>query len=167
MDRGDVRFHEVQGWDPWARRILVGVGVVTVVLVAVPFCVAAYGQLVRGMPLGQRPLPDAALVAATAGVILLCLLPFVFLRAKLVLEVDGEGLSIDFLGRRRISWMDIADVRAADVPRWIGWGVRWDGRRWYYRIRGNRAVEVELQNGRRIVVSSERPDELMAALAVR
>jgi hypothetical protein len=167
MDRGDVRFREVLDWDPWPRRLLMGAGILTVTLVAVPFCVLAYRQLVRGVPLGRPPLPDAALVALTLGVILLSLLPFVFLRARLVVEVDGEGLSIGFLGRRRVSWMDIAGARAVDVPWWIGWGVRWNGRSWYYRIRGRRAVEVELRSGKRITVSSERPDELIAALATR
>jgi hypothetical protein len=167
MYGSDVRFREVQSWDPWARRILAGVGVVVVAVVAVPFSLAAYGQLVRGVPLGQRPLPDAALAAVTLLVVLLCLLPFLFLWSKLVLEVDAEGMSIDFLGRRRVPWADIAHVRPLDVPWWVGWGVHWNGRRWFYRIRGSRGVEVELRSGRRLVVSTERPDELLAALANR
>jgi hypothetical protein len=45
-----------------------------------------------------------------------------------------------------------------------GWGIRWIGRGWLWNVSGLRAVELELRDGRRFRVGSNRPERLAEAL---
>jgi len=47
-----------------------------------------------------------------------------------------------------------------------GWGVRYGGRRrgWAYNVSGNCGVQLELQDGTRILIGSQRADELVSGL---
>ena len=47
-----------------------------------------------------------------------------------------------------------------------GWGIRYSpfGKGWAYNVRGNQGVQLELANGQRILVGSQRADELARAI---
>lgn len=46
-----------------------------------------------------------------------------------------------------------------------GWGIRWGGKgRMAYNVSGSEGVEVELLDGRTVMVGSRRPDELADTL---
>jgi hypothetical protein len=46
-----------------------------------------------------------------------------------------------------------------------GWGVRFGPRGRAYNVSGNRGVEITLANGKRVLVGSQRADDLAAAIA--
>jgi hypothetical protein len=48
-----------------------------------------------------------------------------------------------------------------------GWGIRYSpfGKGWAYNISGNQGVQLELMNGKRILIGSQRAEELARTIA--
>lgn len=98
------------------------------------------------------------------------LLPALFLSARLVTEVSALGLRLRFAPfvDREIPFAEMRRVEARTyrpLREYGGWGIRWAGRgRMAYNVSGNRGVEVELTDGRTVMVGSQRPDELAEAI---
>ena len=140
---------------------------------AVPACIFAYGiyqQIILGRPWGDRPMPDDMLLAAGA---LMLLLPVWLLNARLITEVRDEELEIRFLllwPRRLIPFRIIRKVEVRTyrpLAEFRGWGVHWNFVGWTYNVRGNRGVELELSGRDPVLIGSERPEELAAAIQAR
>jgi len=95
------------------------------------------------------------------------------LRLKLVTEVRGDGLFICFVWlwpERTIPWDQIRSVETRTyrpLRDFGGWGVRWDARGIVYHARGNRGARLVLASGERILIGSQRADELARAIAER
>jgi hypothetical protein len=93
--------------------------------------------------------------------------------AALVMEVHGDRLRAGLapFRRRGIALRDIATAEAVTyrpLADFGGWGVRWAGRRGVaYNASGNRGVQLVLADGRKVLVGSQRPEELAAALRSR
>jgi hypothetical protein len=121
-------------------------------------------QVVLGHPIGEEPLPDwvAWLVLLIIGVGL----PLLFLRLRLIVDVTAEQVVIRFspLSRRVIPIADIeaANARTYDpIKEYGGWGIKgWSRRSMAYNMSGNRGVELTLRDGRRVMLGSQRADEL-------
>jgi hypothetical protein len=98
------------------------------------------------------------------------LLPALLLAARLRTEVSTRGLRLRFppFVDREIPFTEIRRVGARTyrpLREYGGWGIRWGGKgRTAYNVSGNRGVEVELTDGRTVMVGSRRPDELAEAL---
>jgi len=74
------------------------------------------------------------------------------------------------LYRRRIRLADIAAARAdtyAPLAEYGGWGIRGWGRNVALNARGDRGVRLMLTDGRRVLVGSQRAEELAAALGAK
>jgi len=95
------------------------------------------------------------------------------LRLKLVTEVRDDGLLICFVWlwpERTIPWDQIRSVETrTDRPirDFGGYGVRWAARGVVYHACGNRGVRMVLASGERVLIGSQRPDELARAVAAR
>jgi hypothetical protein len=93
-----------------------------------------------------------------------------FLVLELTVTVRPAEIDIRFrpLTRRRIP---LAALRSGEartyrpLREYGGWGVRrgWGGG-WAYNVRGNRGVQLELEDGTSILVGSQHADELAAAI---
>lgn len=73
------------------------------------------------------------------------------------------------LFRRRIRLAEIVSTQAdtyAPLAEYGGWGIKGLPGNIALNARGNRGVRLTLQNGRRVLVGSQRPDALVEALAV-
>jgi hypothetical protein len=46
-----------------------------------------------------------------------------------------------------------------------GWGIRFGPRGWAYNVSGNRGVQLRLRDGKRILIGSQKADELARAIA--
>jgi hypothetical protein len=109
---------------------------------------------------------DLAVAWLIAGV----LIPGFLLAARLKTEVSGRGLRLRFppFVNREIPFREIRRVEARTyrpLREYGGWGIRWGGRgKRAYNVSGNRGVEVELSDGRTVMVGSRRADELAEAL---
>jgi len=69
-----------------------------------------------------------------------------------------------FLRWRTIDW---ADVSMATVTQYdfVGYGVRWNFGEWVYNIAGNQGLRIETATGKRVLLGTQRPDELRAFLS--
>jgi hypothetical protein len=149
---GPALFQETQSFrrNPWAAFAVAGV-------------LAAVGAL-----LGSRvPLPATGWLGLCAGGSVALLL----LVAGLDTEVRLDGLYVrfrPFTRRRRIGWREIVRAEACryrPLREYGGWGIRFGPRGKAYNVHGDRGVRLELTDGRRLLIGSQRPDELAAAIA--
>ena len=134
--------------------------------------VAIYGmvqQLILGKPFGNNPAPDTVLIIVV--VIFGFGFPIFFYFMNLTVEVRSDGLYYRFfpfhLSFHRIPREDLRtyEVRTYSALReYGGWGIRWGPKGKAYNVSGNRGVQLELSNGKRILIGSQRPEELAEAL---
>jgi hypothetical protein len=129
---------------------------------------AFIGQVIAGRAFGDNPAPDWAVV-----VIWLFIgigLPLLFGAVVLVLDVTSNEIVVRFppFRRRTISITDIVHVEARKydaVKEYGGWGVKgWSRNKVAYNVSGDRGVELALADGRRVMLGSQRADELAAAI---
>lgn len=126
------------------------------------------GQILLDRPVGDRPAPDWAvwLIFLLFGIVM----PLFFLATRLVTVVTQELLDVHFrfLSRRRIPLSSIASasaVRYRPLLEYGGWGIRWSpGRGWAYNAHGDRGVRLKFRDGKQLLVGSQDPDALAAAL---
>lgn len=103
--------------------------------------------------------PVAALFALLLGVFALFW--------RLVVEVDERSIRATFgvgLVRKVVA---LADVRRADAIRtrvWWGYGVHWTPSGWLYNVAGRDAVRLELSSGRAVIIGTDEPEALKAAI---
>ena len=142
-------FHEEQRfrqWWLWTLLLAAALPVVLVVLIRGPVLSVMIGPLV--------------LLAVGA------LLAF----ARLVVDVDREAITVAFhflWPKRRIR---ISEVRKAEATKYSplldygGYGVRLGFRGWALNVSGDEGVLVETNDGSRLMIGSQRPKELEAAI---
>ncbi|HWR83495.1 MAG TPA: DUF6141 family protein [Candidatus Deferrimicrobium sp.] len=125
-------------------------------------------QIVRGIPFGSRPAPDFVIwiLVLVVGVGLVWLLA----KATLTTVVTNDHVRLRFfpIWSRTIPLKAIKSVQARDYrPIWEygGWGIRWSPI-WgmAYNVSGNRGVQLVLTNGKKVLIGSQKADELEAAI---
>jgi hypothetical protein len=124
-------------------------------------------QIVLGQPWGNRPAPDwmMALLWLLFGIGL----PIFFFYLRLVVTVTDRAIEIHFrpLTRRTISMAEIAHAEArtySPLREYGGWGIRGFGGNRAYNVSGDRGVELLLTDGRKVLIGSQRADELEQAI---
>lgn len=125
-------------------------------------------QLILGHPVGDEPLPDWAvwIVWALIGVGL----PALILSMRLVTEVTSEQVTVSFrpFHSRVIPLTDITQATArtySPVKEYGGWGIKgWSKRNVAYNMNGDRGVQLVLTGDRRVLIGSDRPEELARAI---
>lgn len=86
---------------------------------------------------------------------------------RLVVEVDERSIRATFgigLVRKVVS---LADVQRVDVLRtrvWWGYGVHWTPSGWLYNVAGRDAVRLEIAGERAVIIGTDEPDALKAAI---
>lgn len=124
-------------------------------------------QIILGQPFGTNPGPNwmVWLFWLLFGIGF----PVVWAMTKLVVEVRDNYLSIRYypLTTRKIPFADIQHVEARTynpVREYGGWGIKGWGNKRAYNVSGNKGVELELQDGRMIMIGSLKSEELALAL---
>lgn len=157
-------FHETQRMDSWWVVLLIGG-------ISAWTWWGFYQQIVLGKPFGDQPASDPMmwLITVLVGLVF----PIGFAMMKLVVEVRFDRLYIRFFPftTREIMFTEIDSFQArqyAPVREYGGWGIRGArslGSKMAYNTKGNWGVDVELENGRFVMIGSQRTNELEAALA--
>ena len=124
-------------------------------------------QVVLGRPQGTDPIPSwvawVLVIAFGLG------FPAFALVVRLVTEVKPGLLSVRLIPFR-VNRIRVQEIQSAGARRYSplrefgGWGIRIgrDGRA--YNAYGNRGVQLTLADGSRILIGTQRPEELLAAL---
>lgn len=112
-----------------------------------------------------------ALTGIGVGIIITSGVAMLLYLVKLSVRVDSDGLHLRFfpLIKKEIPLAEIARWEARTyrpILEYGGWGIRctW-GKGMAYNVSGNRGVQLEFTNGKRLLIGSQRPDELAAAIS--
>jgi hypothetical protein len=149
-------FHEVQALRQRHARLVLAMPPAAMLFIAIR-------QLVFHRPWGNPPMSNG-------GVIFLAvLLVAVYLRlitVRLVTDIRSGELSVGLQGlwrKRRISLTGIRsaiEVQYDPAAEYGGYGIRSSPKGQAYIASGNRGVQVELNDGRKLLIGSQRPGEL-------
>jgi hypothetical protein len=131
--------------------------------VRIAFGLAALAFL--AMPAVQpldRPMPRVVLIGGAAVAVALALL-----WSRLTIRIDGDLLRWSFgPGWPRFS-LPLAEIASVDVTRttfWQGWGIHLTRQGWLYNISGWDAVLITRRDGKRLLLGTDEPRRLKAAL---
>jgi hypothetical protein len=96
-------------------------------------------------------------------------LALLFYKMRLVTEVRKDGVYVNFipLSRQTVLFADIAgcEVRTyRPIRDYGGWGIRYGPAGKAFNVSGNRGVQLKLTNGKRLLIGSQRPEELAQAV---
>ena len=163
MNESFAIFREVQRFRQWWVWLL---------LVFV-MGIAWYGavqQIVLKKPFGSNPAPDAIMIMIWA--IFGVLFPLLFFSLRLVTEVRYDGLYIRFFPlqfhEHKISFGEIKkyEIRTySALKEYGGYGIRYGKNGKAYNVSGNRGVQLEFQDGKRLLIGSQKPEEFVSALS--
>ncbi len=158
-----VHFREEQRFRQWWLWVIL-------VLLACLLAYGVYKQLILGQPWGDHPAPNRVLILLCVGYAILILWMW---HTRLLTEVRDDEVEIRFVlvwPRKRIPLQDIASCEARTYrPIWEygGWGVRWGKSGRAFNVSGDRGVQLVLTNGKRLLIGSQRAEELAAAILTR
>jgi hypothetical protein len=145
-----VYSHSQFGW-PMAVGTALGLGLATVAMLSVSN--------------DTRASAPWAMVAVYATLGLAFLL---FYRLGVTVEPDRirAVFGIGLIGKD----IPVAAVVRAEVVRtrpWWGYGIRWTPSGWLYNVAGRHAVRLEIRGGRAVMIGTDEPDALKAAIDAR
>jgi hypothetical protein len=142
--------HSQFGW-PMAVAASFGVGLATAVLVAVS-------------PETRAAAPwTIVAVYATFGLAFA-----LFFRLKVT--VDPERIRVVFgigLIRKEIPAADLIRADIVKTRVWWGYGIHWTPSGWLYNVAGRHAVRLEVRGGRALMIGTDEPEALKAAMDAR
>jgi hypothetical protein len=140
------------------------------ILALVFFGYGIFKQLVLGQAFGSRPLPDIALViVGLFFILLLAVLTYIFYTMRLITEVHNDGLTLRFHPLTH-QIIPIGHIKKCAVRKYHpireygGWGIRYGRRGKAYTVSGTLGVQLELLQGKSILIGSQRPEELARAI---
>lgn len=147
-----MKFSEVQRFTQWwFWLILLGIGGVAVY--------GIYKQLILGEPFGDNPMSNPGLIAFS--VLIFGTIAF-FLFVNLKTEIDDKEIKIAFIpfAKKTVSWKDVKKAEIVNYG-FVGYGVRMSSKYGtVYNAKGNKGLAIELNNGRKLLVGSQKVDEL-------
>ncbi len=165
-----LAFQEVQRFSQ--RWVWILLTLIMLALVAA-FAYGLAKQLVFGAPWGDRPLSDSTLIIVgvavtgfSGGMI------YLFYSLRLITEVRKDGLYIRFhpLRGKVIPFQRIKSCVSRTykpLSEYGGWGIKYGRGGWAYNVLGNRGVQLVLDNDKRVLIGSQRAEELEEALKSR
>jgi len=133
---------------------------------------AAVMQFLLRRPFGGRPMSVIPLLIF--WFIFGIGLPALFFFGRLVTEVRDDGIYIRLFPLhwtfRRIAFTEVKqyEVRTyRPIKEYGGWGIRYGSKGKAYNVSGDRGVQIELLNGDRFLIGSQRAEELWRAIQVK
>lgn len=126
-----------------------------------------FQQMVLGQPWGSNPGPDWMI-----GLFWLIFgigFPLAFYKMRLIVEVGPEDVAINYVPLKKIridlSNIDTLEARSyKPLLEYGGWGIRGGANRRVYNVSGSQGVELTSHDGRRIMIGSQKAQELALAI---
>ena len=159
--RQPASFSETQAFRQWHTALLLAFPPAAIIFIACR-------QILWHRPWGAPALSNGGLLFLT---VLLIAVYFRLITVKLITEVRAHEIAIGLRGlwkRRRIPLeliRSVAPVHYDPVQDFGGYGIRSSRRGTAYIARGNDAVELVLNDGERILIGSQAPQELARRIA--
>jgi hypothetical protein len=158
--RADPDFHEVQALRQWHSRLVLAMPPAAMLFIAVR-------QLVFHRPWGSPPMSNGGVTFLTV------LLVSVYIRlitVRLMTDIRSGQLSVGLQGLWRKRRFPLADIRSAvevqyeAAAEYGGYGIRSGAKGLAYIASGNRGVQIELKDGRKLLIGSQRAGELARSI---
>ena len=182
MKNEEVTFYERQ----WITKLTLFI----MIPVSILFLYGCYVQLINGVPWGNRPASDEMLIIST---FLFLLITVVAQLSNMKTFIDSEGIHIRlyiipfFATKKSFFWEDISSAYVRKYKPLIeygGWGKR--SNKWYkmkfsigkvrfpqiesnniaYNMSGNIGLQLVLNNNKRILIGTQKPEELTDVLKI-
>jgi hypothetical protein len=160
----DVIYREEQRFGLWLR-VLVGLSLIWIVPVSI-------NQLIQDSPEQGPPEVLPVIYLLLAGVVVPMLIVVLFWVLKLETEVRPDGLYVRYfpfhINFKRFGAEDLSEYYARTYsPIWEygGWGIRGSfGKGKAYNVSGNKGVQLVFKSGKRLLIGSQRAEELEEAI---
>jgi hypothetical protein len=155
-----IKFEEEQSFrQTWVRWLITG-GLVLVVGTA---GLLIFGMIRQPAHANEALIPLAIVVFIQGGAM------WLIYAMKLSVRVEDRHLHIRYfpLVKRDIPLEEIAHCEARTyrpLLEYGGWGIRCSWKGMAYNVSGNRGVQLKFMNGKRLLIGSQRADELAAAI---
>jgi hypothetical protein len=156
-------FSETQRFDqPFIKLVVYPIAIVIWVYFIV--------QVLADVPVGDDPAPDAFVVVF--WLLFGIGLPGLFHGIRMETRVGPAGVHLrHFPFHRQFLRWPFEEIRSAQartyrpLVEYGGWGIRIGPAGWAYNVKGNRGVQLEIDPGRRVLIGSQDPESLAAAIA--
>jgi len=136
----------------WLWLILIGAGILPII--------GIYKQLLLGQKFGNKPMSDIGLIVFL--VFTFCFI-IMFWLIRLKTEIDQNEIRMNFfpLIKKRTTWEEIKSAEIINYGFVGGWGIRlWTKHGTVYNIRGNKGLAIELLNGKKFLIGTQKETEL-------
>lgn len=107
--------------------------------------------------------------AANLGALILIVISLIFLSLRLITEVNEKRIRFYFFPfvKRTYTWNEIASARVVDYGFAGGWGIRlYTPYGTIYNIKGSKGLAVELKDGKKFCLGTQKPHELQNILSL-
>ncbi len=161
-EKNNPIFCEVQKFSSWVFVFIFSILIFVIVFVAV----ITKPETAKG----NSPPPLFSLIIAIAVPLAALAL---FLLTRLETEVRPDGLYVRFfpfhMHFKKFTANDLKEYYArqySPLAEYGGWGIRYGlfGAGRAYNAKGNKGVQLVFKNGKRLLIGSQKPDELVTAL---
>lgn len=156
----DIKFEENQSFRGKGAYV---VYFILLALLAL-FIYADIQQIILQKPFGSQPAPNLVLVFITFFILALLVLFYV---ARLHTIITEEGVQFRWVPFQRASshykWENIIKVEMIKYG-FVGYGLRLTSFGTVHNIAGNKGLQLTLKSGGRIVLGTQKPEELEAFL---
>jgi hypothetical protein len=130
-----------------------------------------FKQVVGGQQFGDNPMSNTGLVITTALTTILTLC-FVIFRLETIIKKDGIYVRFfpNHLTFKRYTWDKLTKsfVRQySPIAEYGGWGVRFGvfGKGMAYNISGDKGLQLEFTDNRKLLIGTNKPEELNEVLS--
>jgi hypothetical protein len=136
----------------WLWVILIAIGILPVA--------GIFQQLILGEEFGDKPMSDFGLILFPVFVFAILGL-FVTMRLKTKIDQTEIRMSFNPFVKKRIKWTEIKKAEVVNYGFVGGWGIRLSFKYGtVYNIKGNMGLAIELRNGKRFVIGTQKEKEL-------
>lgn len=109
--------------------------------------------------------------ASYIGLVIVVLLMIMLISTRLETEIRKDGINVRFIpfiwSRKIYSWDLFEKVYLRDykpIGEFGGWGVRGIGKNRALNISGNKGIQLEFMDGRRLLIGTRKPEEIKKIL---
>jgi len=135
------------------------------------FIFGIFKQVIGGQQFGDKPMSNAGLIIVTAVVISIS---FLFTKICLETVITPEGIYVRFfpihLSFYHYRWENITKCYVREynpLKEYGGWGLRigLSGKGQAFNISGNTGLQLEFKNNDKLLIGTNKPEELAEALS--
>lgn len=146
-------FQEEQRFTQWWLWLL-NIGLLSIPIYGI------YKQIILKKPFGNSPMPDVGLILFF---ILMLAFNYFFWILKLKTTINEKGIEYSFyplqLKPKTIQWNEIDNIyvrKYNPIMEYGGWGLKPGAR----NIKGNIGIQLELKNGKKILIGTQKQQEV-------